>query len=134
MEPLTTSAPSNLVQLCDALFEAGVADLQICSWLERRMLRARVSVNIGKYAGSVREVGWSFSDDSQPYPEYAPHWFHVAGDHDDGKGGAREIDYDENGKLWVAWSRPIGSSWNGSDHSPNKLLRSTVARFWKAAK
>ena len=134
MEPLTTSAPSNLVQLRDALFEAGVADLEICTWLKRRMLRGQVSINTGRYAGSVRKVGWSFSDDSQPYPEYAPHWFHVAGEQDDGKGGAREIDYDEDGNLWVAWSRPIGSSWSGPNYSSKKLLRSTVARFWKAAK
>ena len=40
----------------------------------------------------------------QPYPEYAPHWFHVEGNHDDGNGGASETDHDENGQLWTAWS------------------------------
>ena len=134
MEPLTTPLPSNLVLLRDTLSEVGVADLQICSWLQRRMLRGQISVNTGKYAGSIKAVGWSFPDDSQPFPEYAPHWFHVAGDYDDGKGGAREIDHDEDGQLWVAWSRPIGTSWNGRNRTPKKLLRSTVSRFWKAAK
>ena len=134
MEPLTTSLPINLIQLRDSLSEVGVADMQICSWLQRRMLRARVPVQIGKYAGSIQCVGWSFPDDSQPFPEYAPHWFHIKGDFDDGKGGARETDQDEDGHLWVAWSRPIGPSWNGTSRTPKKLLRATVARFWKTAK
>lgn len=134
MEPIAASLPPNLVQLRDALSSAGVADLQVCSWLQRRMLRAQVFVPTGTYAGTFRAVGWSFPDDLQPYPEYAPHWFHVEGDHDDGKGGAKETDYDENGQIWVAWSRPIGPSWIGPYRTPNKLLRATVARFWKTAR
>ena len=63
-----------------------------------------------------------------------PHWFHVAGNYDDGKGGGRETDYDEDGQLWLAWSRPIGPSWIGPYRTPSKLLRATVARFWKDAK
>lgn len=114
------------------LAEIDVADLEICSWLDRRMLRARVAIRIGKYAGSVQYVGWSFADDSQPFPEYAPHWFHVAGDHDDGKGGARQSDHDEAGRLWVAWSRPIGPSWVEPYRTPQKLLRATVTRFWSS--
>ena len=134
MEPITASLPPNLVQLRDALFGAGVTDFQACTWLQRRMLRARVLVHTGMYAGSIRAVGWSFPDDLQPYPEYAPHWFHVEGDHDDGKGGAKETDYDENGQIWVAWSRPIGPSWIGPHRTPHKLLRATVTRFWKTAR
>lgn len=111
-----------------------VAELTICTWLHRRMLRARVHVHTGKYAGNMQDVGWSFPDDTQPFPEYAPHWFHVEGDYDDGKGGARETDHDENGRLWVAWSRPIGASWIGPYRTPKKLLRATVSRFWKAAR
>ena len=86
MEPILTPLPPNLVALRDALAEVGVADLQICTWLERRMLRARVPVHVGKYAGTSQRVGWSFPDNSQPFPEYAPHWFHIAGNYDDGKG------------------------------------------------
>ena len=135
MEPLTNSLPQNLVQLRDDLAGIdGVTELEICTWGQRRMLRARVRVNVGKYAGSVQGVGWSFPDDSQPYPEYAPHWFHVAGDYDDGKGGARETDHDEKDQLWVAWSRPIGPSWVAPHRTPKKLLRATVSRFWKRVK
>ena len=134
MEPLDSSPPANLVQLSAALSEVGVTDLQICTWLQRRMLRGRVKVNTGKYAGTTQLVGWSFPDDNQPYPEYAPHWFHVAGDYDDGNGGAREDDPDEHGAPWVAWSRPVGSSWVGPYRTPKKLLRATVGRFWKALK
>lgn len=135
MEPLSASPPPNLVQLRDMLSEVNdVTSLQICTWLGRKMLRARVSVNTGKYAGSTRGVGWSFPDDSQPFPEYAPHWFHVEGDFDDSKGGGCENDRDENGQIWVAWSRPIGSSWVDPYRTPKKLLRATVARFWKTAR
>ena len=134
MEPLSNSLPQNLVQLRDDLSGLGVTDLEICTWLQRRMLRARVPINVGKYAGSVQSVGWSFPDDAQPYPEYAPHWFHVAGDYNDGKEGGRETDYDETGQLWLAWSRPIGPSWVVPYRTPKKLLRATVSRFWKAVK
>ena len=134
MEPLATDPPPNLVDLRRVLSDVGVADLEICTWLHRRMLRGQVPVNTGKYAGTIQAVGWSFPDDLQPFPEYAPHWFHVAGDHDDGKGGAREEDHDEHGRLWVAWSRPIGPSWIGPYRTPKKLLRATVARFWKAVR
>ena len=98
------------------------------------MLRARVPVHIGKYAGSVQGVGWSFASDAQPFPEYAPHWFHVAGSFDDGKGGACETDHDEHGTLWLARSRPIGPSWVDPHRTPKKLLRATVTRFWKSVK
>ena len=135
MEPLTNSFPQNLVQLRDALSEiVGVTDLEICTWRNRRVLRARVRINVGEYARSIQGVGWSFPDDTQPFPEYAPHWFHVTGNYDDGKGGACEKDYDENGQLWLAWSRPIGPSWVDPYRTPKKLLRSTVARFWKSVK
>ena len=134
MEPLTDSLPPNLVQLRAALSGIGIADLKICTWLKRRMLRARVPIYTGRYSESIQRVGWSFPDDSQPYPEYAPHWFHVAGNYDDGKGGGCETDYDEDGQLWLAWSRPIGPSWIGPYRTPSKLLRATVARFWKDAK
>ena len=134
MGPITEGLPPNLVTLCGALAGIGVEDLEICTWLQRRMLRARVPIHIGKYAGSIRRVGWSFPDNSQPYPEYAPHWFHVEGRFDDGKSGACEDDHDEAGNLWLAWSRPIGPSWIKPYRTPQKLLRSTVARFWKAAR
>lgn len=134
MEPLTDSIPQNLLQLREALSGADVVDLEICSWNQRKVLRARVTIRTGKYADTDRRVGWSFADDSQPYPEYAPHWFHVEGDYNDGIGGASETDHDENGQLWTAWSRPVGATWASSSRSPKKLLRATVSRFWKAVK
>ena len=134
MEPQNSALPENLLKLRDSLSDHGIEDLQICTWLGRHMLRGRVEIKIGKYAGSMQQVGWSFGDDAQPYPEYAPHWFHVAGDFDDGKGGAVENEHDENGQLWTARSRPIGASWKGEFRIPSKLMRSTVTRFWKDAK
>ena len=134
VEPLADNLPPNLVQLRDALSGVDIAELEVCTWLDRRVLRAQVLIHIGKYAGSIQRVGWSFPDDSQPYPEYAPHWFHVEGNYNDGKGGGCEEDHDEDGQLWLAWSRPIGTSWIGPYRTSQKLLRATVARFWKAAK
>lgn len=134
MGPINNGLPPNLVALREALAEAGVQELEICTWQQRYMLRASVHIRIGKYSGSTRRVGWSFPDNLQPYPEYAPHWFHVEGRFDDGKGGGCEEDHDEDGNLWLAWSRPIGPSWISPYRTPKKLLRSTVTRFWKAAK
>lgn len=134
LDPITTAFPNNLLQLRDALSEIGISDLEICSWPNRLMLRARVPVNVGKYAGSIRGVGWSFPNESIPYPEYAPHWFHIEGNFDDDRGGACEQDYDENDNLWLARSRPIGASWNEPYRTPENLIRATVNRFWKCAK
>ena len=133
MQPTDVEVPPNLAALRDGMCELGVEDLEICTWLERLMLRGRIQVRWGKYAGSERWVGWSFPDNNQPFPEYAPHWFHMAGVFDDGKGGGRETDSDESGAVWVAWSRPIGPTWVGPYRTPKNLIRSTVARFWKAA-
>lgn len=133
MEPLRIAPPANLAALRDALTQVDVADMLICTWLNRRMLRATVPIHVGKYAGTTQRVGWSFPEDAQPFPEYAPHWFHVAGNYTDGKGGGCERDQDEGGNLWLAWSRPIGPSWIGPYRTPQKLLRATVNRFWAAA-
>lgn len=133
MEPIDEVPPPNLVDLRNAMQELGVQGLEICTWIGRRVLRARVEIKWGKYAGSVQRVGWSFPDNVQPFPEYAPHWFHVAGEFDDGKGGGRETDNDETGTVWVAWSRPVGPVWKGPYRTPKNLFRSTVARFWKSA-
>lgn len=133
MTPLeATALPSNLAKLLEAMHEVGVQDLEVCTWLTRHVLRGHTEIHWGKFAGTKQRVGWSFPDDNQPYPEYAPHWFHVAGDLDDGKGGSRETDHDETGALWVAWSRPVGPNWIAPYRSPKNLYRATVTRFWKA--
>ena len=134
MEPTTADVPPNLLALREAMREVDVEDLEICTWRERLLLRGLVHVRWGKFAGSERRVGWSFPDSNQPFPEYAPHWFHIAGEFDDGKGGGRETDHDETGCIWVAWSRPIGPAWVGPYRTPKNLFRFTVARFWKGAK
>ena len=72
MQPIVDDMPANLLALQEALASIEVEELAICTWLARRMLRAKIAINVGKYAGSARRVGWSFPDDSQPYPEYAP--------------------------------------------------------------
>ena len=134
MEPIgETDVPPNLAELREAMREVDVQDLEICTWLTRYVLRGRIKVQWGKYACSEQRVGWSFPDNNQPFPEYAPHWFHVAGEFNDGKGGSRETDSDETGTLWVGWSRPVGAAWVGPYRSPKNLYRATVARFWKAA-
>lgn len=129
-----SDVPPNLAALREAMREVGVEDLEVCTWESRYMLRGCTTIHWGKYAGTEQRVGWSFPDNNQPFPEYGPHWFHVAGEFDDGNGGAKETDLDEHGNPWVCWSRPIGSSWTGPNRTPKNLYRFTVARFWKAAK
>ena len=125
--------PPNLAKLRIAMLDVGVTNLEVCTWADRYMLRGRITVRWGNFAETEQRIGWSFPDNNQPFPEYAPHWFHVAGEFDDGKAGARETETDETGTRWTAFSRPIGPSWIEPNRTPKKLYRATVARFWKAA-
>lgn len=133
MVPIADSLPPNLEQLRQEMGKFGVENLEVCTWQQRHMLRGRIKVRWGKYAGSTQQIGWSFPDDSQPFPEYAPHWFHIAGEFNDGKQGSCERDVDETGATWVAWSRPVGPNWVEPHKTCKNLFRFTVARFWKAA-
>ena len=87
------------------------------------------TVEVGSHKGQQMRLGISMHG-SQRYPEYPPHWIHVTPPIDDGKGGAVKK-YHENGREWVALSRPPGDMW---DELPTKhmgpYLSEHLRHFW----
>ena len=68
---------------------------------------------------------------SETYPEHPPHWIHLTPPINDGKGGAVQEYRDENGREWIAMSRPPGEIW---DQLPTKhmtgYINEHLRRFW----
>lgn len=75
-------------------------------------------------------LGISFHG-AEHYPEYPPHWIHVSPPIDDGMGGAVHRYQDEEGRDWIALSRPPTDLW---DLLPTKsmyaFMNEHVRRFW----
>ena len=87
-------------------------------------------VEAGTRTGELATVGISMQG-IEPYPEYPPHWIHVTPPLDDGKGGVVTKYHDNNGREWVALSRPPSDIW---DRLPTKhmyaYLNEHLRRFW----
>ena len=86
-------------------------------------------VEVGLRRGERFKMGISFKDEG--YPEYPPHWIHVSPPVEDGLGGAVEQYSTDDGREWVAMSRPPKEYW---DRLPEKNMKSFVnehlRRFW----
>ena len=89
-------------------------------------------ISIGKYNGEKILLGFSFQEDA--YPEYPPHWIHISPPYDDQLGGATDP-YQQDGREWLALSRPPQEFW---DHLPTKHMKyyldSHISRFCKGLK
>lgn len=87
-------------------------------------------IEAGSHKGEQVIVGVSFQESG--YPEYPPHWVHVTPPISDGKGGVVQRYSDENGRPWIAMSRPPGDLW---DRLPTKhmdaYVREHLRRLWK---
>ena len=87
-------------------------------------------IETGSHMGTTVVIGVSFQE--ADYPNYPPHWIHVTPPIDDGRGGAVETYSDEQGRVWLAMSRPPGDLW---DQLPTKHMRAFVRehlrRIWK---
>lgn len=88
-------------------------------------------IEVGRHRGKTVTLGVSLQGAEQ-YPEYPPHWLHLTPPIDDLKGGAIVRYTDDEGRQWIAMSRPPGPLW---DRLPTKhmstFLSEHVRRFWK---
>ena len=75
-------------------------------------------------------VGLSFQEEG--YPEYPPHWIHVTPPLRDGRGSTEEPYTDQQGRAWLAMSRPPGEVW---DRLPTKhmtaFMNEHLRKIWK---
>lgn len=67
-------------------------------------------------------VGVSFQEEG--YPEYPPHWIHVTPPLDDERGGSVENHTDDQGRAWLAMSRPPAEVW---DRLPTKHMSAFIS-------
>ena len=88
------------------------------------------TIEAGCHRGEQVTVGVSFQETG--YPEYPPHWVHVTPPISDRKGGVIQEYSDDNGRTWLAMSRPPGDIW---DQLPTKhmdvYIREHLRRIWK---
>ena len=86
-------------------------------------------VEVGPRKGERFKMGVGFQE--KGYPEYPPHWIHVSPPVEDGLGGVIERYATDDGREWVAMSRPPKEHW---DRLPEKNMKSFVnehlRRFW----
>jgi hypothetical protein len=88
------------------------------------------TVETGSHKGERVRLGISMHG-SEVYPEYPPHWIHLAPPIDDGRGGVVQKYCDSSGREWTVLSRPPGEIW---DQLPTKhmsaYLNEHLRRFW----
>ena len=88
-------------------------------------------VETGTKRGNLFRIGISMHKGT--YPEYPPHWIHVSPPVSDGLTGGVQPYQTNDGRQWVAMSRPPSDLW---DRLPNKdkdmrnYLQGHVRRFW----
>ena len=98
-------------------------------WNGSRVVAFSYQMESGTHRGEDVLVGVSFQEEG--YPEYPPHWIHITPPIDDQKGGAK-CGYVENGREWLAMSRPPGDIW---DQLPTKHMSAYITehlrRIWR---
>lgn len=87
-------------------------------------------VEAGSHRGKSFMLGVSLHG-SENYPEHPPHWIHLTPPIDDSKGGAVIKYTDDQGRPWIAMSRPPGPLWDRlrTKHM-STYLSEHVRRFW----
>ena len=86
-------------------------------------------VEVGNKRGEWYRVGMSMQEAG--YPEYPPHWVHVSPPVDDGLGGSVKRYQTDDGREWVAMSRPPNDLWDqlATKDMPN-YLDHHMRRIW----
>ena len=86
-------------------------------------------VETGSHRGKRFRIGISMQEAG--YPEYPPHWIHVSPPMNDGLGGSVNCYRVDDGREWLALSRPPGELW---EQLPKKnmqhYLDHHLRRFW----
>ena len=103
---------------------------QVFEWNQGTVIAFEYQMECGSHAGKTVHIGVSNPDGE--YPEYPPHWVHISPPLDDGRGGAKEIYQDPEGRQWLAMSRPPSDFW---DRRPTKhmsvYVKEHIGRIWK---
>lgn len=113
--------------------QSELADLGYCTslhtWKNTTVVEFDYFVEVGSLRGETVRLGLSFKETG--YPEYPPHWIHVCPPVDDGLGGSVQHYETDDGRQWVAMSRPPKELW---DRLPAKDMRAYLSghmrRFW----
>lgn len=86
-------------------------------------------IECGSHAGETVRIG--ISGPEGPYPEYPPHWVHISPPIDDGKSSDPRYQ-DEDGKQWLAMSRPPNDFWDKrKERNMAVYLSDHLRRLWK---
>ena len=94
-----------------------------------RVVEFDYHVETGTNSGKQFRIGVSMQETG--YPEYPPHWIHVSPTVDDGLRGSVKRYHTEDGREWVAMSRPLGDLWDqlATKHMKH-YLDHHLRRFW----
>ena len=88
----------------------------------------------GRYTGRRFDVGFSLQE--ADYPEFAPHWIHVAPAIEEGHGPPGMTYDDTSGRHWGAFSRPAADFWDRLPPGRKNMatfLTYHLRRFWREA-
>ena len=86
-------------------------------------------VDVGPRKGERFKVGVSFQEGG--YPEYPPHWIHVSPPVEDGIRGVVKQYTTDDGREWVAMSRPPKGYWDRlTEKNMKNFVNEHLRRFW----
>lgn len=101
----------------------------VTDWPKGKAIRFQYTIPAGSHAGKTVYV--AVSADSA-YPEYPPHWVLISPPINDGRGGAYESYTDDDGREWLAMSRPPDDIWDrlATKHM-SRYISEHLNRIWK---
>ena len=88
-------------------------------------------VETGTNRGGLFRIGISMH--KGVYPEYPPHWIHISPPVSDGQPRGVKPYQTDDGRQWVAMSRPPGDLWDrlpNEDKDMKNYLQEHMRRFW----
>ena len=98
-------------------------------WNKETVVEFDYCVEVGSLKGETVRLGLSFKETG--YSEYPPHWIHVSPPVDDDLGGSIKRYDTDDGRQWVAMSRPPKELWDGLPVKDMKAyLSGHMRRFW----
>lgn len=100
------------------------------NWTHGTVVEFDYLVEVGSHKGKVFRLGVSFQETG--YPEYPPHWIHISPAIDDEEGRRVRPYTADDGREWIALSRPPSDIWdNLLDKNMKNYLEEHVRRFWR---
>ena len=123
--------PSNVDTVKSELSDLGYETKVIESPNGRTIVSFPYTIEMGPHKGTHVVAGVAFHPGEEGYPEYPPHWVCVTPPLNDGKGGAVEDFQDDQGRKWLAMSRPPKDIWDKLTPRDMKgYIREHLSRVW----